>query len=190
MTRLFCSALVLAAGTAHAQVDRATTSPIGPEDVPALVTEEDPAAPSLTETERVVRRTIEREGVHVVHFWAPWCGNSRAEYETGWYEVVEAHPEVSFTFVTIWNDGDDGAEALARYGIPESATVLAQPDHGPSADRELRRRTFLGLPLSWTPTTWVFNRGGQLAYAFNYGEVSADMLRTAIADARAGWEHD
>ena len=195
MTRLFCLALAFAATTACAQVPRgeSTTSPIRPDQVPAPVSAKDLTAPPagrLTEAEAVVQRTIQGEGVHVVHFWAPWCGNSRAEFESGWYEVVEAHPEVSFTFVTIWNDGDDGAETLARYGIPASATVLAQPDRGPSADPDARRRTFLGLPLSWTPTTWVFNRGGKLAYAFNYGEVSADMLETAIADARAGWEHD
>ena len=218
MTRLLRLALVglsaLAAGTVCAQVPSggATTSPIRPDEVPEVVTVEDLAAPPpvrdsslvdtgwtyftpyatppLTEAERTVFETVQREGVHVVHFWAPWCGNSRAEFETAWYEVVEAHPEVSFTFVTIWNDGDDGAATLARYGIPETATVLAQPDRGPSADRDARRRTFLGLPLSWTPSTWVFNRGGQLAYAFNYGEVSAERLEAAIEDARAGWEHD
>ena len=193
MTRFFCVALALAATTACAQgpPGQATTSPIRPDEAPALATE-DPTTPpqDLTETEAAVQRTIEGEGVHVVHFWAPWCGNSRAEFESGWYEVVAAHPEVSFTFVTVWNDGDDGAATLARYGIPDSATILAQPDRGPSADRDARRRTFLGLPLSWTPTTWIFNRGGQLAYAFNYGEVSAERLEAAIEDARAGWEHD
>ena len=199
MTRLLCLALVgfaglsaLTASAAHAQAPwgEATTSPIRPDQVPEVASAEDLDAPPLTEAERTVSETVQREGVHVVHFWAPWCGNSRAEFESGWYEVVEAHPEVSFTFVTIWNDGDDGAETLARYGIPDTATVLAQPDRGLSADPDARRRTFLGLPLSWTPTTWVFNRGGKLAYAFNYGEVSADMLRTAIEHARAGWEHD
>lgn len=148
------------------------------------------ASSDLTPTEETVRATIQREGVHVVHFWAPWCGNSRAELESGWYETIEAHPEVSFTFVTIWNDGEDGEAMLRRYGIPETAAILAQPDRGPSADRSLRRRTFLGLPLSWTPTTWIFNREGKLAYAFNYGEVSAEMLETAIAQAQDEWTHD
>ena len=143
-----------------------------------------------TATEAAVAATIQGEGVHVVHFWAPWCGNSRAEFESGWYEVVEANPDVSFSFVTIWNDGRDGAETLRRYGIPERAAVYAQPDRGPSADRSLRRTTFLGLPLSWTPTTWVFNRGGKLAYAFNYGEVTPEQLTQAIEDARDAWMHD
>ena len=221
MTRLALLALAFVAVPASAQTHgRATTSPIRPDQVPDVVTEDDLlpariaepgegpaardsslvdtgvtsvspyAAPPLTEAERTVFETVTAEGVHVVHLWAPWCGNSRAGLETGWYEAVEAHPDVSFTFVTIWNDGDDGAEALRRYGIPERATVLAQPDRGPSADPDARRRTFLGLPLSWTPTTWVFNRGGKLAYAFNYGEVSAEMLEQAIRDAQDAWTHD
>ncbi|MDT0632769.1 TlpA family protein disulfide reductase [Rubrivirga litoralis] len=196
MTRFLSLALVagLAAGAAAAQVPpgHATTSPIRPEDYPERITADDLTTPPAdrTVTEEVVQRTIERDGVHVVHFWAPWCGNSQTEFETGWYEVIEEHPDVTFTFVTIWNDGRDGADELRRYGIPDSATILAQPDRGPSANPDARRRTFLGLPLSWTPSTWIFNRGGQLATAFNYGEVSADMLEDAIEHAQADWTHD
>ena len=212
MIRPAALALLLVAGAASAQVPgEATTSPIRPEDVPAVATAADLAAPRdsslvdggltyfapyaappLTEAERAVFETVTGEGVHVVHLWAPWCGNSRAGLETGWYEVVEAHPDVSFSFVAIWNDGDDGADRLARYGVEPSdqVAVYAQPDRGPSADRALRRRTFLGLPLTWTPTTWVFNRDGALAYAFNYGEVSNEMLTAAIADARNEWTHE
>lgn len=153
-----------------------------------------PAPPSdaapQTPAEEAVRATIAQPGVHVVHFWAPWCGNSTNELATGWYETIEAHPDVSFTFVAIWNDGEDGASMLQRYAIPESVTVLAQPDLGPSADRANRRTLFLGLPLSWTPSTWIFNRNGRLATAFNYGEVSAEMLEAAITHASHDWTHD
>ena len=150
------------------------------------------ATTDQTDVEAAVAERIAGEGVHVVHFWAPWCGNSRAEFEAGWYQVVEAHPDVTFSFVTIWNDGHDGADQLARWGISASDHVFvhAQPDRGPSADRSARRTTFLGLPLSWTPTTWVFNREGKLAYAFNYGEVSPEMLAQAIDDSRDMWHHD
>ena len=143
-----------------------------------------------TEAEQTVEALIAEDGVHVVHFWAPWCGNSVAELQSGWYEVIEANEEVSFTFVTIWNDGETGQETLDRYAIPESVTVLAQPDRGPSDDRDNRRRTFLGHTLTWTPTTWVFRNNGTLAYAFNYGEVSPIMLQQALDDAQATWEHD
>ena len=169
----------------------AQTAPPVPPAAPAQARPPAPP-PDRTEVEEAVAEAIAEPGVHVVHFWAPWCGNSRAEFESGWFEVVQEHPDVSFAFVTIWNDGRDGADQLARYGIEAGATVAvyAQPDRGPSADRSLRRTTFLGLPLSWTPTTWVFNREGKLAYAFNYGEVSAEMLATAIEHARDEWMHD
>ncbi len=181
---------LLVATAACAQVEPASGPPAGP--VTLGGTAPDTTAEERTPTEAAVAATIAGPGVHVVHFWAPWCGNSRAEFEAGWYEVVEANPDVSFSFVAIWNDGRDSADRLARYGITpgDHVAVYAQPDRGPSADRALRRRTFLGLPLSWTPTTWVFNRDGQLAYAFNYGEVSPDMLATAIAHARDEWMHD
>ena len=191
MTRLVLPLALLVAGCASAQpppeAGVPTTSPVRPGDVsPAL----GPASEVPTRVERAVAATVAREGVHVVHFWAPWCGNSTAELESGWHETIEANPDVSFSFVTIWNDGRDGAETLRRYAIPDRVAVYAQPDHGPSAVRANRRTTFLGLPLSWTPTTWVFNRGGTLAYAFNYGEVSAEMLATAIEHARDEWTHD
>ena len=82
---------------------------------------------------------------------------------------------MTFSFVAVRNGGEDGAETLSRYAIPKSVAVLAHPGTAPV--------TFLGRPISWTPTTWVFNRNGQLAYAFNYGEVSPAMLAQAIADA-------
>ena len=140
-----------------------------------------PDAPARTDAERAVEATIAGDGVHVVHFWAPWCGNSMAELRAGLYEVVEAHPDVSFTFVTVRNGGETSVSTLRRHGIPERVAVLAQP---PSA------RSFLGRPVEWTPTTWVFNRNGKLAYAFNYGEVSNALLTQAIADAQSDWHHD
>ncbi len=193
MLRLSAIALVglaaLGADTVRAQTPtgHATTSPIRPDQVPAQVgaldVEATPPRP-LSDAERAVSETVQGEGVHVVHLWAPWCGNSTAGLETGWYEVIEAHPDVSFTFVTVRNDGEDGAETLRRYGVPETAAILAHPG-GLGEDT-----TFLDRPVTWTPMTWVFNRGGRLAYAFNYGEVSAEMLRTAIEHAQAGWEHE
>ena len=140
-------------------------------------------APVRTDVERTVEATIAADGVHVVHFWAPWCGNSVAELRNGLYEVVEAHPDVTFTFVAVRNGIENGADTLARYGIPERVQMLVQPA-GP------RERTFLDWPVTWTPTTWVFNRNGKLAYAFNYGEVSNALLTQAISDARSDWHHD
>ncbi len=192
MTRLL--PLVFLAASACAQPAPLASSTAPAPSASAALAEPVGERDDLTEVERAVRERVSEEGVHVVRLWAPWCGNSRAELEDGLYQSIEDHPDVTFSFVTIWNDGRDGASMLSRYGVSPSddgrVTVAAQPDLGPSADRDLRRTTFLGVPLSWTPTTLVYNRGGKLAYAFAYGEVSAEMLDTAIADARNDWTHD
>ncbi|MEM0961088.1 MAG: thioredoxin [Bacteroidota bacterium] len=177
----------LLAASASAQV----SIPIPPPPEPILLAEMD--APGIdTAVEQSVAATVSRPGVHVVHFWAPWCGNSRAEFESGWYEVVEEREDVSFSFVTMWNDGDPAADRLARFGIPEAdhVRVYGQPSGPWSRDIDERRQSFLGLPVTWTPTTWIFNRGGELAYAFNFGEVSPDMLRQALDNAAKSWDHD
>lgn len=144
----------------------------------------------MTAAEKRVADILKEDGVHVVHFWAPWCGNSIAELRNGWYELVERHPEVSFTFVTIWNDGASARETMERYGLPVRVVELTQEDFGPSDDKARRRRSFLGLPVTWIPTTWVFHGNGALAYAFNYGELEMAQLDTAIAGARSDWSHD
>ena len=137
----------------------------------------------LSPAEEAVRAQIAQDGVHVVHFWAPWCDNSLNELRAGWYEVVDAHPEASFTFVTIWNDGALGEDALTRFAIPERVVRLAVP----RPLRDDRRMTFLGLPVSWIPTTWVFNRNGLLATAFNHGEATPAQLNEAIEAAGRSW---
>ncbi|MEM8559613.1 MAG: thioredoxin family protein [Bacteroidota bacterium] len=142
-----------------------------------------------TAAEEQVRAQILEDGVHVVHFWAPWCGNSLAELEAGWYEVIERHPDVTFTFVTIWNDGETGQETLDRYAIPARVEVLTQPDFGASSDKSQRRRTFLGLPVTWIPSTWVFHDNGELAVAYNYGELDMAQIDGALELVTADWSH-
>ena len=145
-------------------------------------------AATRTSAEQAVAAQLEQDGVHVIHFWAPWCPNSVAELRNGWYETIEEHPEVSFTFVTIWNDGEAAPETLDKYAIPDRVTELTQADFGPSDDKEQRRKTFLDLPVTWIPTTWVFE-GGELRYAFNYGELDMDQVEQAIEQTRADWSH-
>lgn len=146
--------------------------------------------PSMTPAEKRVADILKEDGIHLVHFWAPWCDNSIAELRNGWYELVARHPDVSFTFVTIWNDGQSGRETMDRYGLPARVVELTQEDFGTSEDKALRRRSFLGVPVTWIPTTWVFRANGELAFAFNYGELQMDQLDRAIADARSTWPHD
>lgn len=158
-------------------------------DLPAPLGVATPLGDSLTAAEARVREIVQREGVHVVHFWAPWCGNSVAELRAGWYELVEANPGVSFTFVTVWNDGASGRATMAQYGLPERVLELPLADFGPSADLGQRRRHFLGQPLVWIPTTWIFRNRGELAFALNYGEMPMPVLQALIDAAHAAWEH-
>lgn len=138
----------------------------------------------MTDAEAAVRDTIKSEGIHVVHFWAPWCDNSINEFAPVWVGAADRHSDVTITFVSIWSEGDDGAEVLHQHGI-EGVEVRVVP--GPKPEKPNRRMTFLGLPVTWIPTTWVFNREGLLAFAFNYGEISAERLATAIDDAWNEW---
>lgn len=138
----------------------------------------------------MVQHIIEEDGIHVVRFWNPECGNSLSELQNGLYQAIENNPEVSFTFVTVWNDEEAGQDVLDRHLIPERVTVLVQPDNGPSEDRDNRRYEFLGLPVTWTPSTRIYHRNGVLAYAFNYGEQSPETLQQAIENTRDEWKHD
>ena len=145
----------------------------------------------MTSVEARLRERVGREGVHVVHVWAPWCDNSLNELRPVWAGAAERHPGVSVTHVSVWADGDDGADVLRAHGVEVEGpargggAVLAVP--GPKPAPPERRRTLLGLPVTWIPTTWVFNRGGLLATAFNYGEVSADRLAAAVDNAQRSW---
>ena len=139
-----------------------------------------------TQTEARVRDAIQSGGIQVVVFWAQWCSNSISQLTRGLAESVEQHEDVGFTFVSLWDEGRDGAGTLRDHGVPARALVLGQPGVGEEAPKELRRKEFLGLPVTWIPTTWVF-REGHLAYAFNYGEVTRDQLDTALSGARNDW---
>ena len=144
----------------------------------------------LTQTERTVQQIIEGDGIHIVRFWNPDCGNSLNELQHGLYEAIENNPEVTFTFVTVWNDEETGQDVLDRYFIPERVNVLVQPDDGPSEVIGNRRYEFLGLPVTWTPSTRIYHRNGVLAYAFNYGEQSPETLQQAIDNTRSAWAHE
>lgn len=140
------------------------------------------AAEDLTDAERRVRKTIQQDGVHVVHFWAPWCPNSKSELENGWYEVIDNHGDVSFTFVTVRNDGESGREMLEKYAVASRVTELTMP--GARSDNEF---SFLDLPVTWIPTTWIFHDNGTLAFAMNYGEMDMNTLDHLIDLTKQDW---
>lgn len=146
--------------------------------------------PGASSVETQLSEVVRAPGVTtVVHFWAPWCPNCRAELgaKDGWGDFIRTHPETRFAFVTVWHEGKDGRDALERAGVAGLPNVTLLQDANPSRGED-RTRAFLGLPMTWIPTTWVF-REGKLRYALNYGEVRFPMLGQMIEDSASAWSH-
>lgn len=159
------------------------------EDDPSLLTNPTPATAvkPTSPAEQRVQSIIADDGVHVVHFWAPWCPNAKSELAAGWDALIADNPEVSFTFVSIWNDGAPGTEVLKQYNIQERVVTLTQADPGPSDNEAERRRRFLGIPVTWTPSTWIFHQNGELAFAMNYGEMPMETIQSLLDATQADW---
>ena len=144
------------------------------------------AAPSPVEEK--VAEAVKAPGLTVVHLWATWCSNCQAELKSGgWAKMVKDNPTTQFVFVSVWNSGDDGAAMLKKFEIAGQPNVTLVADPGPRrGDNKLK--SFLGLPVSWIPTTWVF-KGGDLRYALNYGEVRFPVLQQFLEDSNSEWSH-
>lgn len=126
--------------------------------------------------------------VTIVHLWAPWCPNCKAEMTPeGWAKFLAANPEVKVIFVNVWHKDQDGAPKLAAGGLGGQANFLALTHPNPSRTEGERLERLLGLPVSWLPSTWVF-REGRLRFALNYGEVRFDMLQQLVRDAHPVWK--
>lgn len=135
---------------------------------------------SLTPTERKVLEIISGDGIHVIHFWSPRHERSISTLRDGWFEFIETNGDAAFTFVAVWNDGKTGENILEDFVILDRVEVLALPDYGPSDIEKNRRTSFLSLPLTWTPSTWIFHQNGTLAFAMNYGELGMSELQGLI----------
>jgi len=142
---------------------------------------------AFADAEAHLRTLLTEDGVHVLHFWAPWCDNSMRELDTAWPDLVARYPDVRFTFVTVWDDGRSARETMRAHGLPETIGEVTIPDPGPSEVKENRRREVLGLPLTWIPSTWIFHKNGQLAFALNYGEMDAGTLGTLLEATWRAW---
>lgn len=138
--------------------------------------------------EQQLLATIKSPQTTVVHLWAPWCSNCQAELKTGgWTKIVNDNPQVKFYFVSVWNDGQDGRAMLNKFGIADQPNVTILADPGPRRG-ENKIKEFVGLPLSWIPTTSIY-KGGDLRYALNYGEVRFPVLQQFLADSQSEWSH-
>jgi thiol-disulfide isomerase/thioredoxin len=143
-------------------------------------------APALSVEEQVAAAT-RSTNITVVHFWAPWCPNCKAELANGgWSGFIAAHPDVNFVFVTIWNPAD-GRELLEKNGVgaEKNFQLLLHPNG--SRERGKKVTELLGLPISWIPTTWIF-RDGKLRYAMNFGELHFPVLGQLVKDSAESWD--
>ena len=135
--------------------------------------------------EQQVAEAIKSPDLTVVHLWAPWCSNCKAELKSGgWTKMVKDNPHVKFIFVSVWNSGEDGRATLKQYGLTDQPNVTVLADPGARGVDHIKQ--FAGMPLSWIPTTWIY-KGGDLRYALNYGEIHFPMLQQLLADSKSEW---
>jgi thiol-disulfide isomerase/thioredoxin len=137
--------------------------------------------------EQKVLESIKASNLSVVHLWAPWCSNCQAELKSGgWTNMVKENPTVQFYFVSVWNGGEDGRAVLQKFGIADQPNVTVLADPGQRGENHIKQ--FAGLPLSWIPTTWIY-KGGDLRFAFNYGEMRFPVLQQLLTDSESSWSH-
>lgn len=137
--------------------------------------------------EQQVAEAVKAPNSSVVHLWAPWCSNCQAELKTGgWSKLIKDNPNIRFYFVSVWNSGDDGRAMLQKYNVASEPNVTVLADPGPRSDGKIKQ--FLGLPLSWIPSTWIY-KAGELRFALNYGEIRFPVLQQLLADTDSAWSH-
>ena len=137
--------------------------------------------------EQKVLEASKAPDLSVVHLWAPWCSNCQAELKSGgWLKAVKDNPQVKFYFVSVWNNGEDGRAMLKKFNLADQPNVTILADLGPRGQNHIKQ--FVGLPLSWIPTTWIY-KGGDVRYALNYGEVHFSMLQQFLEDSQSEWSH-
>jgi thiol-disulfide isomerase/thioredoxin len=145
-------------------------------------------AAGLLPIEQKVSEAVKSPQITVVHFWATWCPNCKAELSNnGWSDFIAANPEVNFIFVSTWDVNPPGP-ALEKYGLGAQKNLLVLQHPNTSRKTEDKMTTFMGLPVSWIPSTWIF-REGQLRYAMNYGELHFPMLQQLVQDSSDKWKH-
>jgi hypothetical protein len=146
-------------------------------------------AADATDVEQQVREAVKSPRITVVHLWAPWCANCKAELvNDGWSSFLAVNPDVDFIFVTVWRgEQADGRATLASYGVgpQKNFRLFVHPNASRKPGEQMTE--FLGLPVTWIPATWVF-RDGKLRYALNYGELRFPLLQQLLRDSMDKWD--
>lgn len=138
--------------------------------------------------EREVEAIAASPQVTIVHFWAPWCPNCRVEMTPGgWARFTAANPAVKVVLINIWHRDRDPQPVLAAAGLGTQPNLVLLTHPNASSKSADRLGSFLGLPITWIPTTWIY-RDGQLRAAFNYGEIRFPVLQQMVDDAREKWD--
>lgn len=137
--------------------------------------------------EAEIAAAVAEDATTIVHLWAPWCSNCKAELRPdGWAKFVRENPAVKVIFVNIWHADQDPAPKLAAGGLGGQPNFVALTHSNGSRKPGERLETLLGQPLTWVPSTWVM-RKGRLRYALNYGEVRFEMLQQMVDDTAKKW---
>jgi thiol-disulfide isomerase/thioredoxin len=142
------------------------------------------AEPLPIETQ--VAEATKSSKVTIVHFWASWCGNCRTELKSGgWTAFLEKNPDVNVIFITV-RDEKPGATELAKYGLGPQKNFQHLQHPNASRRKGEEMTSFMGLPVGWIPSTWIF-RDGRQRYALNYGEIRFPILQQLVDDSQAKW---
>lgn len=148
------------------------------------------AAPEPAGIEQQLAEAVKSPKVTIVHLWAPWCPNCKAELANGgWAKFIAANPDVQVIFVTVWRGTQgDGRALLEQNGVGAQPNFRLLVHPNASRKKGERMTELLGLPVTWIPSTWVY-RDGTLRYALNYGELRFPLLQQLVSDASDAWEH-
>lgn len=143
-------------------------------------------AESVAEFEDMLFEKVSSKDITVVHFWADWCPNCVNEHDNdGWKNFIEANPNITFYFVSVWGSDPDDHGLLAKHGLGDQPNLKILRHPNQSRRQGERVSEMFGVPVTWMPTTWVF-RDSRMRYAINYGEVRFDMLDQMIKDSVKG----
>ena len=79
--------------------------------------------PTIDITEATFKETVEKEGIVVIDWWAPWCGPCRAFAPT-YEKVASNHPDITFAKVNT----EDQQGLAAAFEIRSIPTLMILRD--------------------------------------------------------------